>query len=185
MHSGSCACGRGSAPCHISPSYQCRAHLYHHVTATVPPHNLGQVLGTGEGGAPPPGPTHGEQRLKWQLQAVQCLLQSAEFMDNTVDRPELTLSKFEKDALQELVEVLEPFQEAMDMVSRGKHMSISLALPCVLGIHKYLAEMVTRQCTSMTPLRLAGIRALVIMWGTRILTEHPGDIRGSVHTLPP
>uniref|UniRef100_A0A9J8BAG5 HAT C-terminal dimerisation domain-containing protein n=1 Tax=Cyprinus carpio carpio TaxID=630221 RepID=A0A9J8BAG5_CYPCA len=67
-------------------------------------------------------------------------------------------------APEKLVQVLEPFEEASDMVQGDKHVSISLALPCVLGLRKHLAEVVTHQCSGIVmglsqalDRRLAGI----------------------------
>ncbi|XP_035244248.1 zinc finger BED domain-containing protein 4 [Anguilla anguilla] len=124
--------------------------FYNYVTATVAPEKLGQVFGTGMAGvARSPGPAHGEQRWNWQLKTVRRMLESAEFLEDIVDRHDLTLSSFEKAVLRELVEVLEPFEEATDMVQGDKHVSISLALPCVLGLRKHLSETATRQCTGI------------------------------------
>ncbi|KAJ8367340.1 hypothetical protein AAFF_G00320740 [Aldrovandia affinis] len=122
--------------------------FYNYVTATVPPEKLGQVFGTG-GVRAPPGITHGEQCWNWQLKAVRRMLESAEFLEDIVDRHDLTLSSFEKEVLRELVDVMEPFEEATDMVQGDKHVSVSLALPCVLGLRKHLAETAIRQCTGM------------------------------------
>ncbi|KAJ8411981.1 hypothetical protein AAFF_G00142480 [Aldrovandia affinis] len=119
--------------------------FYNYVTATVPPEKLGQVLGTG-GVRAPTGPAHGEQRWNWQLKAVRRMLESAEFLEDIVDRHDLTLGSFEKAVLREMVEVLEPFEEATDMVQGDKHVSISLALPCVLGLRKHVTETATRHC---------------------------------------
>ncbi|XP_036386591.1 zinc finger BED domain-containing protein 4 [Megalops cyprinoides] len=121
--------------------------FYNYVTATVAPEKLGQVFGTG--GALERGPGGGERRWNSQLKAVRRMLESAEFLEDIVDRHDLTLSSFEKAVLRELVEVLEPFEEATDMVQGDKHVSISLALPCVLGLRKHLSETATRQCTGI------------------------------------
>ncbi|KAJ8259988.1 hypothetical protein GJAV_G00175790 [Gymnothorax javanicus] len=126
--------------------------FYNYVTATVAPEKLGQVFGSGAVGVTrSPGTTHayGEQQWNWQLKAVRRILESAEFLEDIVDRHDLMLSSFEKAVLRELVEVLEPFEEATDMVLGDKHVSISLALPCVLGLRKHLSETATRQCTSI------------------------------------
>ncbi|XP_018604483.2 zinc finger BED domain-containing protein 4-like isoform X2 [Scleropages formosus] len=121
--------------------------LYNYVTATVAPDKLGQAYGTEE-----PAIRDALQRDRgWtsQLKTVRRMLESAEFLEDVVDRHDLTLSSFEKAVLRELVEVLEPFEEATDLVQGDKHVSISLALPCVLGLRKHLSETATRQCTGI------------------------------------
>nr|XP_023675014.1 zinc finger BED domain-containing protein 4-like isoform X1 [Paramormyrops kingsleyae] len=121
--------------------------LYNYVTATVAPEKLGQAYGTDD-------PVirdalNRERGWNCQLKTVRRLLESAEFLEDVVDRHDLTLTSFEKAVLRELVEVLEPFEEATDMVQGDKHVSISLAVPCVLGLRKHLSETATRQCTGI------------------------------------
>ncbi|KAL4646243.1 zinc finger BED domain-containing protein 4-like isoform X1 [Arapaima gigas] len=116
--------------------------LYNYVTATVAPDKLGQAYGTEQ-------PAVRDRGWTSQLKTVRRMLESAEFLEDVVDRHDLILSSFEKAVLRELVEVLEPFEEATDLVQGNKYVSISLALPCVLGLRKHLSETATRQCTGV------------------------------------
>lgn len=121
--------------------------LYNYVTATVAPEKLSQAYWMDD-------PVirdalNRERGWNCQLKMVRRLLESAEFLEDVVNRHDLTLTSFEKAVLRELVEVLEPFEEATDMVQGDKHVSISLAVPCVLGLRKHLSETATRQCTGI------------------------------------
>lgn len=70
---------------------------------------------------------------------------------------ELALGGSERALLRELTDTLEPFTEAWDMVhgdrmgdlQTDRHVSISLALPCVLGLRKHLSETSTPHCPSL------------------------------------
>ncbi|XP_030623602.1 zinc finger BED domain-containing protein 4 [Chanos chanos] len=138
--------------------------FYKYVIATVAPEKLGQVFGLGVTAATGQNSSSVEQQWNTQLKTIRQMLESADFLEDIVDRHDLALSSFEKAVLQELVEVLEPFEEATDMVQGDKHVSISLALPCVLGLRKHLGEVITRQCSGIVmglsqalDRRLAGI----------------------------
>uniref|UniRef100_A0A3Q3WQE5 HAT C-terminal dimerisation domain-containing protein n=1 Tax=Mola mola TaxID=94237 RepID=A0A3Q3WQE5_MOLML len=69
----------------------------------------------------------------------------------------LALGGSERALLRELTDTLEPFTEAWDMVhgdrmgdlQTDRHVSISLALPCVLGLRKHLSETSTPHCPSL------------------------------------
>lgn len=137
------------------------AHLYNYITATVAPEKLVQVFGSSIS-------TNWQRQStdKWnaQLKILRQMVESMDFLEDIVDRNDLVLGDLEKAELRELVEVLEPFEEASDMVQGDKHVSISLALPCVLGLRKHLAEVVTHQCSGIVmglsqalERRLAGI----------------------------
>ncbi|XP_028848973.1 zinc finger BED domain-containing protein 4 [Denticeps clupeoides] len=141
------------------------ARFYNYVVATVTPEKLGQVFSPGIASSPstqaksPP-----ESQWNVQLKTMRRMLESVDFLEDIVDRHDLTLSSFEKTMLRELTDVLEPFEEATDMVQGDKHVSISLALPCVLGLRKHLSETTARQCTGIVAglaqaldRRLAGI----------------------------
>ncbi|XP_026097908.1 zinc finger BED domain-containing protein DAYSLEEPER-like isoform X2 [Carassius auratus] len=138
------------------------AHLYNYIIATVAPEKLVQVFGSSTStNWQRPSSTY-----KWnaQLKILRQMVESMDFLEDIVDRHDLVLSNLEKAELRELVEVLEPFEEASDMVQGDKHVSISLALPCVLGLRKHLAEVVTHQCSGIVMAlsqaldrRLAGI----------------------------
>lgn len=129
--------------------------LYNYIIATVAPEKLLQVFSS-----------TGEQGPSWnaQLKIMRQMVESMDFLEDIVDRSDLVLGSLEKAVLRELVEVLEPFEEASDMVSGDKHVSISLALPCVLGLRKHLAEVTAQQCSGIVmglsqalERRLAGI----------------------------
>uniref|UniRef100_A0A8C9T8Y7 Si:dkey-109j17.5 n=1 Tax=Scleropages formosus TaxID=113540 RepID=A0A8C9T8Y7_SCLFO len=121
--------------------------FYNYVTATVPPEKLGRVFGST--GTADGLPASREQSWNSQLKTVRRMLESADFLEDVVGRRDLELSCLEKALLTELVELLEPFEEAADMVQGDKHVSISLALPCVLGLRKHLSETHARQCTGI------------------------------------
>lgn len=91
------------------------------------------------------------------MQVLRRLLDSVEFLEEMSGSGELTLGASERAILRELTETLEPFTEAWDMVygdrqadmHTDRHVSISLALPCVLGLRKHLSETSTPHCPSV------------------------------------
>lgn len=91
------------------------------------------------------------------LQVLRRLLDSVEFLEEMSGPGEVVLSSSERALLRELIDILEPFTEAWDMVhgdtQRGtqtdRHVSISLALPCVLGLRKHLSETSTPHCPTL------------------------------------
>lgn len=134
--------------------------FYNYIIATVTPEKLAQVFSHVNG----QGPSSSDRHWNTQLKTMRQMLESVDFLEDIVDRNDLTLNNVEKAMLRELVEVLEPFEEATDMVQGDKHVSISLALPSVLGLRKHLAEVITHQCTGIVTglsqaldRRLAGI----------------------------
>ncbi|XP_029910731.1 zinc finger BED domain-containing protein 4 [Myripristis murdjan] len=132
--------------------------FYNYITSAVPPEKLSQVFdgpGVVMGG---PGSTAPVIR-DWaaQLKVLRRLLDSVEFLEEVSGRGELALGGPERALLRELTDTLEPFTEAWDMV-RGdrqenrltdRHVSISLALPCVLGLRKHLSETSAPHCPSL------------------------------------
>ncbi|KPP62350.1 zinc finger BED domain-containing protein 4-like, partial [Scleropages formosus] len=78
--------------------------FYNYVTATVPPEKLGRVFGS-------TGTADGLPASREQT----------DFLEDVVGRRDLELSCLEKALLTELVELLEPFEEAADMVQGDKH----------------------------------------------------------------
>uniref|UniRef100_A0A4W4ELJ2 Si:dkey-109j17.5 n=1 Tax=Electrophorus electricus TaxID=8005 RepID=A0A4W4ELJ2_ELEEL len=148
----------------ISMTLTKAACFYNYVIATVTPEKLGQVFGPGNAAGNGQGPSGPDRHWNAQLKTMRQMLESVDFLEDIVDRNDLALNSVEKAMLRELVEVLEPFEEATDMVQGDKHVSISLALPSVLGLRKHLAEVVTHQCTGIATglsqaldRRLAGI----------------------------
>lgn len=85
------------------------------------------------------------------------LLDSIDFLEEMSGPGELALGGSERALLRELTDTLEPFTEAWDMVHgdrqldthTDRHVSISLALPCVLGLRKHLSETSTPNCPSL------------------------------------
>lgn len=85
------------------------------------------------------------------------LLDSVEFLEEVSGPGELALGATDRALLRELTDVLEPFTEAWDMVHRDtltdvqsdRHVSISLALPCVLGLRKHLSETSAPHCPAL------------------------------------
>ncbi|KAM9350972.1 zinc finger BED domain-containing protein 4 [Symphorus nematophorus] len=132
--------------------------FYNYVTSAVPPEKLTQVFdgpGLIMGG---PGNTPPAAR-DWaaQLKVLRRLLDSVEFLEEMSGPGELALGGSERAVLRELTDTLEPFTEAWDMVHgdrqadmhTDRHVSISLALPCVLGLRKHLSETSTPHCPSL------------------------------------
>ncbi|TRY96253.1 hypothetical protein DNTS_033469 [Danionella cerebrum] len=147
---------------HVLTSLKKASHLFNYIIGSVAPEKLVHVFGSGiSTNCPRSSYT---DRWNAQLKTLRQMVNSMDFLEDIIDRNELVLGNLDKAVLQELVEVLEPFEEASDMVRGDKHVSISLALPCVLGLRKHLAEVITQQCTGIVvalslalDLRLAGI----------------------------
>ncbi|XP_070695031.1 zinc finger BED domain-containing protein 4-like [Pempheris klunzingeri] len=132
--------------------------FYNYITSAVPPEKLSQVfdgLGLTVGG---PGNTPLAAR-DWaaQLKVLRRLLDSVEFLEEMSGPGKFALGSSERALLRELTDTLEPFIEAWDMVygdrqadiQTDRHVSISLALPCVLGLRKHLSETSTPHCPSL------------------------------------
>ncbi|KAM3618554.1 uncharacterized protein V6R79_021792 [Siganus canaliculatus] len=136
--------------------------FYNYITSAVPPEKLNQVF---DGpGLVLGGPGNSLPAVKdWaaQLKLLRRLLDSVEFLEEMSGPGELALGGSERAMLRELTDTLEPFTEAWDMVHgdrqtdvhADRHVSISLALPCVLGLRKHLSETSTPHCPSL----LAGL----------------------------
>lgn len=109
------------------------------------------------------------------MQVLRRLLDSVEFLEEMSGPGELALSGSERALLRELTDTLEPFTEAWDMVhcdrqgdiQTDRHVSISLALPCVLGLRKHLSETSTPHCPSL----LVGLSQAVDRWLAPILED--------------
>ncbi|KAI5612472.1 zinc finger BED domain-containing protein 4, partial [Silurus asotus] len=132
----------------ISTTLTKAACFYNYVVATVTPEKLSKVFGPGTIGNGQ-HPSDSNRHWNTQLKTMRQMLESLDFLEDIVDRNDLALNSVEKATLQELVEILEPFEEATDMVQGDKHVSISIALPSVLGLRKHLAEVVTHQCAGL------------------------------------
>jgi hypothetical protein len=83
-----------------------------------------------------------ETRWNSQLKMIRRLLEID--VEKVVDRKEFSLNSYEKAVLRELVEVLEPFEEATDMLQGEKYNSISFVIPCFLGLKDHLSQLNTR-----------------------------------------
>ncbi|XP_051518931.1 zinc finger BED domain-containing protein 4 isoform X2 [Myxocyprinus asiaticus] len=123
------------------------ARLYNYLIATVAPEKLVQVFGFSS--ASTNGQGSSDKNWNMQLKILRQMMESMDFLEDIVDRNDIVLGNLEKAVLRELVELLEPFEEASDMVQGDKHVSISLALPCILGLRKHLAEVITHQCSGI------------------------------------
>ncbi|XP_074537778.1 zinc finger BED domain-containing protein 4 [Halichoeres trimaculatus] len=157
--------GLSSCP-QLSSTLAKAACFYTYITSAVPPEKLSQVF---DG----PGLTMGGSASTplsakdWadQLKVLRRLLDSVEFLEEVSGPGELALGGSERALLRELIDTLEPFTEAWDMVHgdrqsdmhADRHVSISLALPCVLGLRKHLSETSTPLCPSL----LAGLSQAV------------------------
>ncbi|XP_077369724.1 zinc finger BED domain-containing protein 4 isoform X2 [Festucalex cinctus] len=136
--------------------------FYSYITTVVPPDKLRQVFDgpgmvTGALGSASP------LLRDWatQLKVLRRLLGSVEVLAEMSGPGEMVLGLPETALLRELTDTLEPFMEAWDMVcgerqpdtqtdvQTDRHVSISLALPCVLGIRKHLSETSTPHCPSL------------------------------------
>ncbi|KAM7411853.1 hypothetical protein PAMA_021703 [Pampus argenteus] len=130
--------------------------FYNYITSAVPPEKLSQVFDVpglgGPGNAPP-----AVRDWAAQLKVLRRLLDSVEFLEEMSGPGELALGSSDRALLRELTDTLEPFTEAWDMVHgdrqadihTDRHVSISLALPCVLGLRKHLSETSTPHCPSL------------------------------------
>lgn len=91
------------------------------------------------------------------IKVLRRLLDSVDFLEEMSGPGELGLGGTERALLREFTDTLEPFTEAWDMVhgdrqadaQTDRHVSISLALPCVLGLRKHLSETSTPHCPSL------------------------------------
>uniref|UniRef100_A0A8C6WMZ5 HAT C-terminal dimerisation domain-containing protein n=1 Tax=Neogobius melanostomus TaxID=47308 RepID=A0A8C6WMZ5_9GOBI len=147
----------------LSPTLRKASSFYHYITSAVPAEKLNQVFDT-------TGLTSGSlpSALKdWavQLKVLRRLLDSVDFLEEMSGPGELSLGSSERALLRELTDVLEPFTEAWDMVHGDRqsdllpdrHVPISLAMPCVLGLRKHLSETTAVHC----PTLLAGLSQAV------------------------
>lgn len=147
----------------LSPILRKASAFYHYITSAVPAEKLNQVFDT-------TGLTSGSlpsALTDWavQLKVLRRLLDSVDFLEEMSGPGELSLGTSEQVLLRELTDVLEPFTEAWDMVHgdrqtdllTDRHVPISLAMPCVLGLRKHLSETSVVHC----PALLAGLSQAV------------------------
>ncbi|XP_008411975.1 zinc finger BED domain-containing protein DAYSLEEPER isoform X1 [Poecilia reticulata] len=147
--------GLRSSP-QISSTLTKVARFYNYITSAVPPEKLIQVF---DGWLPGGTRNLHDTATDWaaQLKVLRRLLDSVEFLEEVSGPGEVALSSSERALLRELTDILEPFSEAWDMVHRDaqrdtqpdRHVSISLALPCVLGLRKHLSETSTPHCPAL------------------------------------
>lgn len=109
------------------------------------------------------------------MQVLRRLLDSVDFLEEMSGPGELAMTGSDRALLKELTDTLEPFTEAWDMVhgdrqgdtQTNRHVSISLALPCVLGLRKHLSETSTPHCPSL----LVGLSQAIEQWLAPILED--------------
>ena len=89
-----------------------------------------------------------ETRWNSQLKMIRRIVEVD--VDKVVEKTELSLTSYEKAVLRELVEVLEPFEEATDILQGDTYNSISLVIPSLLGLKRHLNDLNTRHSTRLT-----------------------------------
>ncbi|XP_071332395.1 zinc finger BED domain-containing protein 4 isoform X2 [Trachinotus anak] len=150
--------------------------FYNYITSAVPPEKLSQVFdGTGLTMGGPRNTPPAVRDWAAQLKVLRRLLDSVEFLEEVSGPGELALGASERALLRELTDTLEPFTEAWDMVhgdrqadiQTHRHVSISLGLPCVLGLRKHLSETSTPHCPSL----LVALSQAVERWLAPILED--------------
>lgn len=70
-------------------------------------------------------------------------------VEKVIEKQDLLLSSYEKSILRELVEILEPFEDATDMLQGELYNSISLAIPCFLGLKDHLTKFNIQHCNNL------------------------------------
>lgn len=149
--------GLSSCP-QLPPALTKASSFYNYITSAVPAEKLSQVFDTP--GLTLGGPVRIPSSVKdWalQLKVLGRLLDSVDFLEELSGAGELALDSSERLLLRELTDVLEPFTEAWDMVHgdrqtdplTDRHVSISLAVPCVLGLRKHLSETSCIHCPAL------------------------------------
>ncbi|KAM8862514.1 zinc finger BED domain-containing protein 4 [Spinachia spinachia] len=132
--------------------------FYNYITSAVPAEKLSQVFdGPGLSTRAPGNSLPVARDWAAQLKVLRRLLDSVEFLEEVSGPGEVALGASERGLLRDLTDTLEPFTEAWDMVQgdrhadtqADRHVSISLALPCVLGLRKHLSETSTPHCPSL------------------------------------
>ncbi|XP_053704523.1 zinc finger BED domain-containing protein 4 [Synchiropus splendidus] len=148
---GRCVCdGLRSCP-QLCAALTRAAQFYSYITSAVPQDKLSQLFD---------GPDQNlteDQDWAAQLKVLGRLLDSLEFLEEMSGAGELTLGAQERALLRDLMETLEPFSEAWDLMfgekewdeDQDRHVSISLAVPCVLGLRKHLSEVATPHCPGL------------------------------------
>ena len=87
-----------------------------------------------------------ETRWNSQVKMVRRVLEVDP--SEVVDGEGLVLTGHEKAILKEMVDVLEPFEEATDIL-QGDYVSISFAIPCYFGLLKHLSSSGVRYCKGL------------------------------------
>ncbi|KAK7884266.1 hypothetical protein WMY93_027389 [Mugilogobius chulae] len=154
---GLCSCPQ------LSPTLRKASSFYHYITSAVPAEKLNQVFDTT--GLHPGSIQPVLSDWAMQLKVLHRLLDSVDFLEELSGPSELSLGTSERVLLRELTDILEPFTEAWDMVHGARqtdlltdrHVPISLAMPCVLGLCKHLSEISAVHCSAL----LVGLRQAV------------------------
>ena len=92
-----------------------------------------------------------DTRWNSQVMMVRRLMEldGSDDLNAIVQKKELKFTASDKIALRELVDVLEQFQEASKLVQGEKYASISLALPCYVGLQNHLDNVNVRVLSSL------------------------------------
>ena len=88
-----------------------------------------------------------ETRWNSQLKMIRRLVQVN--TDEVVEKPELMFTSHEKVVMKELVQILEPFEEATDLTQGDQYVSVSLVIPSVVGLQKHLQQVEVRYLSSV------------------------------------
>ena len=88
-----------------------------------------------------------ETRWNSQLKMVRRLLEID--VEKVVEKQDLLLTSYEKSILRELVDILEPFEDATDLLQGELYNSISLVIPSFLGLKKHLTKVSVKYCNNL------------------------------------
>jgi len=83
-----------------------------------------------------------ETRWNSQLKMIRRLVEVN--TDEVVEKPELKFTSHEKVVMKEMIQILEPFEEATDLTQGDQYVSISLVIPSVVGLQKHLSQVNSR-----------------------------------------
>ena len=70
-------------------------------------------------------------------------------LSEVVMRGNLLLTGHEKAVLKEMVELLDPFEEATDILQGDRFVTISFVIPCYVGLLKHLSSANLQYCKGL------------------------------------